>query len=123
SHLMCQPDEPNNIAEVIFVEDGAGASSPMRSALMKYDRSVRYNLPGENPAEFEQLHQELIAELSPSGSREEDTVVTTGLVWRTQNLGTLRIAQLARSRFEEISSDKFTPILVDRAYAERTAPS
>ena len=91
---------------------------------MNYDRSVRFNktlpalkhggyaativLPGENSVEFEQLHGELIAELTPSGSLEEDIVATiAGLVWRKQNLGTLRIAQLARSRFEEISADKF----------------
>jgi hypothetical protein len=90
---------------------------------MNYDK-VRYNktlpalkhggyaativLPGENAAEFQRLHGELIAELAPNGALEEDIVATmAGLVWRKRHLGTLRIAQLARSRFEEISSDKF----------------
>lgn len=93
------------------------------SLFMNYDK-VRYNktlpalkhggyaativLPGENAAEFQRLHGELIAELAPNGALEEDIVATmAGLVWRKRHLGTLRIAQLARSRFEEISSDKF----------------
>ena len=37
-------------------------------------------LPGEDPAEFEKLHQELIAELKPSGALEDDAVATTSPV-------------------------------------------
>jgi hypothetical protein len=33
-------------------------------------------LPGENPAEFEKLHQDLIAEFGPSGALENDVVAT-----------------------------------------------
>jgi hypothetical protein len=60
-------------------------------------------LPGEDPAAFEKLHQDLIAELTPSGALEEDVVATIArLVWRKQNLATLHIAQLAQGRRNEI---------------------
>ena len=56
-------------------------------------------LPGESRAEFEKLHRGLIAELVPSGVLEDDIVVAIArLVWRKQNLGTLRIAERAQSR-------------------------
>ena len=53
-------------------------------------------LPGESrAAEFEKLHRGLIAELVPSGVLEDDIVMTIArLVWRKQNLATLRIAEL-----------------------------
>ena len=56
-------------------------------------------LPGENRAEFEKLRRDLIAELTPSGA-SEDAIVTdiTRLLWRKQNLATLRIAEHARAR-------------------------
>jgi hypothetical protein len=60
-------------------------------------------LPGEDPAEFEKLHRDLIAELGPSGALENDIVATMArLVWRKKNLGTFRIAQLARARYGQI---------------------
>ena len=44
-------------------------------------------LPGENPAEFEELHQAVIAELAPRGALEENIVADiVRLVWRRQNL-------------------------------------
>ena len=56
-------------------------------------------LPGESRAEFEKLHRGLIAELVPSGVLEDDIVMTIArLVWRKQNLATLRIAERAQSR-------------------------
>jgi hypothetical protein len=56
-------------------------------------------LPGESRAVFEKLHRDLIAELTPSGVLEEDIVTTMArLVWRKQNLGTLRTAELAQDR-------------------------
>jgi len=65
-------------------------------------------LPGEDRAEFEKLHEQLTAELSLSGALEEDTVATIArLVWRKQNLATLRTAQRAQSRYAEIISEKF----------------
>ena len=64
-------------------------------------------LPGENPAEFEKLHRDLIAELGPNGALENDIVATMArLVWRKQNLETFRIAELARARYEQIRHEK-----------------
>jgi len=65
-------------------------------------------LPGEDQAEFEKSHEQLTAELGPGGALEEDIVATiAGLVWRKQNLATLRRAQRAQSRYAEIISEKF----------------
>ena len=48
-------------------------------------------LPGESRAAFEKLHRDLIGDLSPNGVLEEDTVASiAGLVWRKQNLATIR---------------------------------
>ena len=64
-------------------------------------------LPGESGAEFEKLHRGLIAELVPSGVLEDDIVMTIArLVWRKQNLATLRIAECAQSRLEAIVYEK-----------------
>ena len=92
---------------------------------MNYDRSVRFNktfpalkhggyaativLPGENSVEFEQLHGSLIAELTPSGSLEEDIVATiAGLVWRKQNLGTLQLRSLLEAVLRKSVLTNFT---------------
>ena len=65
-------------------------------------------LPGENPAEFEKLHRDLIAELGPNGALENDIVATMArFVWRKQNLETFRIAKLARVHYEQIRHEKF----------------
>jgi len=62
-------------------------------------------LPGEDPAAFEKLHQDLIAELRPDGPLENDTVATIAhLTWRKQNLGTFRIAEYARNHCSAIQS-------------------
>lgn len=59
-------------------------------------------LPGESRAAFEKLHRDLIAELTPSGAFEEDIVSDiTRLVWRKQNLATLRISELAQKLWAE----------------------
>jgi hypothetical protein len=64
-------------------------------------------LPGESPAEFEKLHRGLIAEFAPSGVLEDDIVMTMArLVWRKQNLMTLRIAERAQSRRAAILYEK-----------------
>jgi hypothetical protein len=62
-------------------------------------------LPGESGAEFEKLHRGLIAELVPSGVLEDDMTIAR-LVWRKQNLATLRIAECAQSRLEAIVYEK-----------------
>jgi hypothetical protein len=57
-------------------------------------------LPGESRAAFEKLYRDLIAEHVPSGVHEEHIVMDLArLLWRKQNLGTLRIAQLAQHRW------------------------
>jgi hypothetical protein len=64
-------------------------------------------LPGENRADFEKLHGDLIAEFAPAGALEEEIVATmAGLVWRKQNLASFRIAENAKRSFEEIRSEK-----------------
>ena len=63
-------------------------------------------LPGENRAEFEKLHRDLIAELTPSGALEDDIVMNIArLVWRKQNLATLRIAERARAHRNAIERE------------------
>jgi hypothetical protein len=61
-------------------------------------------LPGENPAEFDKLHRDLIDELGPNGALEKDIVATMArLVWRKKHLKTFRIAELARTRCAQIN--------------------
>ena len=46
----------------------------------------RASFLGENPAEFEKLHRDLIAEFCPNGALENDVVTTMArLVWREKN--------------------------------------
>ena len=69
--------------------------------------SVTALLPGEDPAAFEKLYQDLIAELQPDGPSENETVATIArLMWRKQNLETFRIAEAARKRYSAIRSAK-----------------
>ena len=59
-------------------------------------------LPGESQADFDRLRRDLIAEWAPSGALEEDIVADmTRFVWRKQNLGTLRISELAQRLWSE----------------------
>ena len=54
-------------------------------------------LPGEDRADFEKLHQDLIAEFNPVGALEHDIVATVArLLWRKRNLATFRIAELVK---------------------------
>jgi hypothetical protein len=60
-------------------------------------------LPGEDPTALEKLHKTLVAEFAPNGALEEDIVLTIAhLTWRKQNLGTFRLAELARERRDAI---------------------
>lgn len=60
-------------------------------------------LPGESAAEFEELHRELIAELTPNGALENEIVATMAhLLWRRKNLATFRIAERAQQRMTQI---------------------
>lgn len=86
-------------------------------------------LPGENPAEFEKLHRDLIAELGPSGALENDIVATMArLVWRKKNLETFRIAELARSHYaqimQKVPEDKIEfPVLSYETVIEKVDPA
>lgn len=63
-------------------------------------------LPGEDPAEFEKFHQEIIAEYKPEGRSEEDIVENMcRLMWRRQNLATYRLAEWAKQKYNEICDD------------------
>ena len=65
-------------------------------------------LPGENPVEFEELHQALIAELAPAGALEENIVADIArLVWRKRNLATFRRAENVRAVWFELREKKF----------------
>jgi hypothetical protein len=60
-------------------------------------------LPGENPVEFEKLHEELISEFTPNGALEDETVASMAhLLWRRKNLATFRIAERAQQRMTQI---------------------
>jgi hypothetical protein len=60
-------------------------------------------LPGEDAAAFEKLEHDLFDELSPSGPSEEEIVMTIArFIWRKQNLGTYRKAEVARDRVDSI---------------------
>jgi hypothetical protein len=62
-------------------------------------------LPGEDPAAFEELHQDLISEFCPNGPLEEDTVADMArTMWRKNNLKTFRAAETVRKRYSEIRS-------------------
>jgi hypothetical protein len=72
-------------------------------------------LPGENRADFEKLHQSLIAELAPVGALEDDIVATIArMVWRKQNLATVRLAELAGQRREAIQSEHIKAALAKK---------
>jgi len=56
-------------------------------------------LPGESQTDFEKLHQDIVAELKPSGALEEDLVLAIARYsWRKQNLKTLRLGEAAQAR-------------------------
>jgi hypothetical protein len=77
------------------------------SALKHGAYSATTILPGERAAEFEKLHRNLIAELTPEGALEDDIVATIArLLWRKQNLAKFRNAKRAGSRFLEIGIEK-----------------
>jgi hypothetical protein len=64
-------------------------------------------LPGEDFAEFEELHDRLIADFAPTGPFEEHTVAMMArYMWRKQNLPTFRCAELARERLNAIKQEK-----------------
>ena len=104
------------------------AKSKLPSALKHAAYSAMTLLPGEDPAEFEKLHKDLISDLAPDGPLEEDVVATIArLLWRKQNLQSFRVAQHAKERLETIRllwrrhiahqsfRDRMPPAVVHRA--------
>ena len=84
--------------------------------------AMRALLPGEDPAAFEKLHRELIAEIVPAGAFEDETVLTlTRLMWRRQNLGTFRVAKLAQDRYATIEGKKLISLDGESFETERQA--
>ena len=81
------------------------------SALKHGAYSTTAVLPGESQAAFEKLLRDLIAEFNPSGVVENDIVADMAhLVWRKQNLATLRIAEHAQSRRDAIrAAESYIP--------------
>ena len=63
-------------------------------------------LPCEDPAAFEKLYDELIAEYVPSGRHEEDLIENLAhLIWRKQNLLTYRLVEQAKIMHASIYSE------------------
>jgi hypothetical protein len=64
-------------------------------------------LPGESLAAFEELHQSLVAEHTPQGAHESHIVARIAqLMWRDQNLPTLRKADYARRRRQQLINEQ-----------------
>jgi len=67
--------------------------------------SVTGFLPGEDRAAFEKLRRDVKSELCPEGPLQSNIAEAIArLMWRKQNLGTLRIAEAARTRHAAIWS-------------------
>jgi hypothetical protein len=57
-------------------------------------------LPGEDRAEFEKIHRQLIAAYSPADPLQDYCVsMLARLIWRTENLSTFALAKTAREPF------------------------
>ena len=85
-----------------------------RAAVKKPQNALKHGaystvglLPGENASEFGDLRKAVLDELAPQGPLEEDIVRTiVRLLWRKQNLSTIRAAQWARQRRAQIIADE-----------------
>ena len=89
----------------------------VHSALKHGAYSAMGVLPGENRAEFEKLHRELVNYFSPSGAVENDIVDRMArLFWRKKNLRTLNTAEFARDRYSAIVNanvdSDFAPMVI-----------
>lgn len=75
----------------------SGKNRNLPSALRHGAYSGLALLPGEDPVEFEGLHQALIHEHKPVGSSEKHLIMQiTQCIWRLQNLSTYRRAERAQ---------------------------
>ena len=104
-------------------------TSKRHNALRHAGFSAATILPGESAAEFEKLHQALIAEFRPNGALEEETVASLAhLLWRKKNLVTFRLAERARQRATEIqeaaiSGPTLVPAGIRRSFGYSTRRS
>ena len=75
----------------------------LHPALKHAGYSATAVLPGENRADFEKLHQDLIAEFNPVGAFEHGIVANMArLLWRKSNLATFRMPTLVQRRVLQI---------------------
>jgi hypothetical protein len=75
----------------------------LHPALKHAGYSATAVLPGENRADFEKLHQDLIAEFNPVGAFEHGIVANMArLLWRKSNLATFRMPMLLQRRVFQI---------------------
>src|SRR5215471_17342286 len=82
--------------------------------------SAKNILPGESSSGFKRLHRDIIAELCPDGAMEHEIVRSiTQLVWRGQNLETLRKVELVKQRYQAIRSQYLPPTSLPHPYSER----
>jgi len=81
-------------------------------------------LPGEDPAAFEKLYGNLIAEYAPDGVSEHQIVENMArYIWRMQNLETFRVAARAYQQYQTIESRHFLKdgLVLDRMDPEKRA--
>jgi hypothetical protein len=82
-------------------------ANKIHPALKHAGYSATSLLPGEDPAAFEKLHRDLIADFTPVGVLQECIVAYMArLIWRKENLATFWVAELARRRREQIIREK-----------------
>jgi hypothetical protein len=63
-------------------------------------------LPGENQAEFDKLHRDLIAEFHIEGTFERNIIARVArYLWRIQNLGTLQFSRHVQGRYADILNE------------------
>jgi hypothetical protein len=72
--------------------------TPLPPALKHGAYSGLKLLPGEDPAEFEKLRNDLFREYPPAGPSEKCLIDSVArLIWRLENLPTYRLAETARN--------------------------
>jgi hypothetical protein len=101
-----------DVIKYMFTSRIAGGEVRSRTGVRQLNRRPAYYstvnlLPGESSAEFEELRKNLIAEWAPDGALEMSCVSDLArLLWRKQNLATLRTAQRARQRLDEMVAEE-----------------
>ena len=76
-----------------------------RTSLVKHGAYAMGLLPGEDPAAFEKLHREIVADYSLNGVLEEDIGWTMArILWRKRNMDTFGPAESAWKRYNCIES-------------------